>query len=58
MNAQEIINNNLFDAAVELMDDEIREEIHASGDYDGDEAGFLAEYMRRHLAKFGAEFAV
>lgn len=28
MNAQEIIDNSLFDAAVALMDDDIREALH------------------------------
>lgn len=44
-----------FTAAVELMDDEIREEIHAEGIYTT-EAAFLAEYCRRHLEKYGEEF--
>lgn len=45
-----------FAAAVELMDDELREEIHREGTYDGDPDGFLAEYCRRHLEKYGEEF--
>ena len=45
-----------FDCAAELMDDAIREEIHMSGAFDGDPAGFLAEYERRHLEKFGVPF--
>lgn len=44
-----------FTAAVELMDDEIREEIHADGIYTT-EAAFLNEYRRRHLDKYGEEF--
>ena len=44
-----------LDAAAELMDGEIREAIH-----DDPRAvcphWFLAEYKRRHLAKFGEEF--
>ena len=44
-----------FAYAVELMDDEIRESIHADGIYTT-EAAFLNEYRRRHLAKYGEEF--
>lgn len=46
-----------FDAAVALMDDDIREDIHASGEYDTPEK-FLAEYERRHKEKFGVDFIV
>ena len=44
-----------FDYAVALMDDEIREAVHADGRFDT-EAAFLEEYRRRHLAKYGEEF--
>lgn len=47
-----------LDAAAVLMDDEIREDMHgnfAPGFDDPD--AFLAEYKRRHLAKFGKEFS-
>ena len=44
-----------FDYAVALMDDEIREAIHAEGICDTEEA-FLDEYRRRHLEKYGEEF--
>lgn len=47
-----------FEQAVELMDDEIREAIHGSGEYDDDPAGFLREYERRHMEKFGREFTI
>ena len=47
-----------FEQAVELMDDDLREEIHASGDYDGDPEGFLREYERRHLEKYGEAFRI
>ncbi len=49
-------DSGIYAAAVNLMDDEIREEISSSGDFDGDSAGFLREYKRRHLEKFGEEF--
>lgn len=57
MTAQEIIEAGLYDAAVELMDDDIREELHASGDYDSD-LSFLEAYMIRHAEKYGEEFAI
>lgn len=44
-----MIDVKYFDQAVSLMDDEIREEIHRSGEYDGNPDGFLREYERRHL---------
>ena len=57
MTAQEIIDAGLYAAAVELMDDEIREAVHADlapcTDLD-----FLAEYMKRHEEKYGEAFAV
>ena len=55
--AAEMISEGLFDAAVELMDDEIREEIHADLAPCTDEE-FLAEYIRRHQDKFGETFKV
>ena len=57
MTAKEIIEAGLYNAAVELMDDEIREELHNSGDYDTDEA-FLEAYMDAHEAKYGAAFCI
>jgi len=52
-----ILDNNLFDAAVQLMDDELRERVHA------DLAPcsmfiFLLEYMRLHMNKYGVPFVV
>jgi hypothetical protein len=44
-----------YEAAVNLMDNEIREDIHSSGDFDGDPQGFLEEYARRHEMKFSGE---
>lgn len=57
MTAREIIEAGLYNAAVELMDDEIREELHNSGDYDTDEA-FLEAYMKAHEAKYGEHFCI
>lgn len=55
--AAEMVGEGLFDAAVELMDDELREEIHAGLAPCTDEE-FLAEYIRRHEDKFGETFKV
>lgn len=53
--AATIIEDGNFDAAVELMDDEIREAVHADlapcSDVD-----FLKEYARRHFLKYGKRF--
>lgn len=57
MNAKEIIENGLFNAAVELMDDEIREELHASGEFETEE-DFLAAYMEKHEEKYSTPFVV
>ena len=57
MTAREIIDAGLYAAAVELMDDDIREELHASGDYN-DDLSFLEAYMIRHAEKYGEEFTV
>lgn len=53
-----MVDIKYFEEAVELMDDEIREEIAATGVFDGDEEGFLREYERRHMEKYGEEFCV
>lgn len=46
-----------FDDAVNLMDDEIREEVHGLGLTDEQE--FYDEYVKRHAEKFeGEEFTV
>lgn len=46
-----------YEAAVQLMDDELREEIHAElapcSDID-----FLTEYIKRHYEKYGEVFSV
>lgn len=44
-----------FYVIVELMDDEIREAIHAEGNCATDEE-FYEEYCKRHLEKYGTEF--
>ena len=41
-----------FDAAVNLMDDDTREAIHATGNYDDDPQGFFDAYAAAHLDKF------
>lgn len=45
-----------FSAAVALMDDEIREAIHADG-YDNPQA-FYDEYCTRHADKYGEAFTI
>lgn len=57
MTAQEIIDAGLFRAAVALMDDDIREQVHAEK-APCSELEFLAEYMERHAEKYGVEFMV
>lgn len=48
--------NTFWGAAVNLMDDDIREEIHAEGIEDEQE--FLDAYCDRHLEKYGEEFQI
>lgn len=57
MTARKIIEAGLYNAAVELMDDEIREELCNSGDYGTDES-FLVAYMEAHETKYGVEFCL
>ena len=57
MTAQEIIEQGLFNAAVELMDDEIRETVHHELSPCSDEE-FLTEYMKRHAEKYGVDFVI
>lgn len=57
MTAKEIVENNLYDAAVQLMDDEIREAVH-SDIAPCTEEEFLIEYMKRHEEKYGIGFIV
>lgn len=57
MTAKEIIESGYYDAAVALMDDEIREDVHRDmapcSDLD-----FLTEYMKRHESKYGEPFSI
>ena len=57
MTAREIIENGLYNAAVNLMDDELREELHSKLAPCTDEE-FLAAYMTEHEKKFGEEFTI
>lgn len=57
MTAKEIIEAGLFEAAVELMDDEIREELHANLAPCTEEE-FLTAYMEEHEKKYGEEFVI
>lgn len=51
-----LTTKELFGAA-NLMDDELREDIH-DDERARDPIWFMAEYRRRHADKFGAEFAL
>lgn len=53
-----MVDVKYFDQAVSFMDNEIREEIHRSGEYDENPEGFLREYERQHLEKYGEEFSI
>ena len=55
--AAEIVSAGLYDQAVNLMDDDIREELHQEIAPCTDEE-FLRAYMERHLAKYGEEFTI
>lgn len=44
-----------FEAAANIMDDDIREELHGEGIETEQE--FYAAYCERHLLKFGERFA-
>ena len=54
-----MLNNEAvdFDAAVNLMDDALREEVHADL-APCTEQEFLDEYVKRHEAKYGEEFKI
>lgn len=45
-----------FEGAAQLMDDELREELHSRG-FDSEQAFFDA-YCAAHLERFGEEFVV
>lgn len=58
-----ILNNTevSFDACVEMMDDDIREKVHASIDFslgEPTEQEFLDAYCKAHFDKYGVEFCV
>ncbi len=57
MTAKEIIENGLYNAAVALMDDDIRERIHSELAPCSDEK-FLEAYMTEHEKKYGVPFTV
>ncbi len=57
MTAREIIEDGLYNVAVNMMDDEIREELHRELAPCTDEE-FLKAYMEAHEAKFGEEFQI
>ena len=53
------VNNHMvdFDAVIQLMDDEIREEIHQEL-APCTKQEFVDAYVQRHREKFGEEFTV
>jgi len=57
MTAKWIIENGYYEAAVNLMDDEIREELHNEMAPCTD-LEFLEAYMERHEEKYGKEFEI
>ena len=57
MTAKWIIENGYYEAAVNLMDDEIREELHNEMAPCTD-IEFLEAYMERHKEKYGEEFEI
>ena len=48
----------VLDYSAPLMDDDIREDIHSHYDAASDAEKFLAEYERRHEAKYNEAFSV
>ena len=57
MDSKQIIENGLYEAAVQLMDDEIRERLHAKIAPCSDEE-FLEAYMIEHEKKYGVPFVI
>ncbi len=55
--AEEIIENGLYDAAVEAMDDDIRERLHDTM-APCTELEFLKAYMKEHKKKFRQPFTI
>lgn len=41
-----------FPAAVHFMDDDLREDLHSSGEYESDQL-FFTSYEKAHAAKYG-----
>jgi hypothetical protein len=60
MATQIILNSQTFDfdVAVNLMDDDIREELHSSLAGDVSEQEFLDAYAAAHAEKFGEAFVI
>lgn len=52
-----MIDIRYYNAAVQLMDDDLREELHAELAPCSDEE-FLRAYEERHLERFGEEFTI
>lgn len=57
MTAKEIVDGGFYQAAENLMDDELREELHAKLAPCSD-LEFLTAYMDAHEKKFGEEFTI
>lgn len=57
MTAKEIIENGYYNAAVNLMDDEIREKLHHELAPCTDEE-FLKAYIKAHYEKYKKEFTI
>lgn len=55
--AEDIIRRGLYNAAVSLMDDELREKVHDEL-APCSETEFLTRYMQEHEKKYGAPFIV
>ena len=55
--ARKIVDAGLYNVAVELMDDDIREDLHIEL-APCEDVTFLAAYMARHSQKYGEEFRV
>lgn len=55
--AKKVIENGCYDAAVELMDEELREEVHEECSPCTEEE-FLSAYMEAHHRKYGVDFII
>lgn len=56
-NVSYILETGMYEEAVNLMDDALREEMHQEGKWNT-EKEFLMEYARRHAAKYGEAFQI